>query len=407
MMVLKRLILSFSFLTVSCTSVKEITALRELPLFKIEDMVFMGGFRLPANDFGISSMNYSPGPIAYHPQRNSVFATGHNYQDAIAEFKVPEIINSKVIAELNISGEPVQTFTTVLDRPEGGVVQNINTIGGMVVIGNELVVNAYEYYDAPADNTVSTLVFKDLQNIGSCNVEGYFNFTGSGAAHHARWVSPIPDSWKALVGGDYIVGSSSGDPIISRWPVGPTAFAFKSADLLAASGSGDSIQTTTLLNYSLGHPLASDLSNETGENDIWTHLTRATYGIIVPGTRTYLVLGYTGGHESGICYKCEQDDGNTCGGYCPPDPSDFTQYYWAYDMNDLLAVKADTLLPHEVRPYAYGKLDTPFQGSGSRAIGGGSFDPASGRLFLTIQNADRLQGTYSNPPVVAVYRFDT
>ena len=123
----------------------------------------------------------------------------------------------------------------------------------------------------------------------------------------------------------------------------------------------------------------------------------------MPGTRSYLTLGYSGGHVSGVCYKCTQDSGNLCGGYCAPDDDDYYQFYWLWDLNDLMAVITGELQPHEVRPYDYGTFDTPFQTS-QRQLGGGSFDPATGLLYLTVQRADRAQGTYANPPVVVAYQ---
>jgi hypothetical protein len=164
----------------------------------------------------------------------------------------------------------------------------------------------------------------------------------------------------------------------------------------------DPIQTTTLLDYSLSHPLHADLSNDSRTNALWTHLSRATYGLVVPGTRTYLVLGSSGGHVSGVGYKITQDDGTLCGGYCSYAADDNYTYYWAYDVDDLIAVRQGTLAPHAARPYELGQLPVPFP---TREIGGGAFDASSGTLYLTLQRADREQGTYANPPVVAAYGF--
>jgi hypothetical protein len=159
-----------------------------------------------------------------------------------------------------------------------------------------------------------------------------------------------------------------------------------------------------LLDFSLANPLHEDLSNDLGTNDLWTHLSRATFGMIIPDTRTYLTVGYSGGHISGVCYKCTQDDGTECGGYCAPLANDYSQYYWLWDVNDMLAVKNGTKQPFDVRPYDYGILATPFE-SYAHQIGGGDFDPASGLLYLTIQRADTAQGTYANPPVVVAYQI--
>lgn len=79
--------------------------------------------------------------------------------------------------------------------------------------------------------------------------------------------------------------------------------------------------------------------------------------------------------------------------------ADNHHYYWLWDVNDLLKAKAGELAPHEVRPYEYGIFRTPFEGS-THDLGGGAFDPATGRIYLTAQKADRQQGEYANPPVV-------
>ena len=71
-------------------------------------------------------------------------------------------------------------------------------------------------------------------------------------------------------------------------------------------------------------------------------------------------------------------------------------------MNDLMEVKAGNLNSYDVLPYDYGAFNTPFQNA-SKEIGGASFDPQSGNLYLSIQKADDDQGTYSNPPVRIVY----
>ena len=219
------------------------------------------------------------------------------------------------------------------------------------------------------------------------------------------WISPIPPAWQATLGGSHLTGQSSGIPIISRTSVGPPAFAFDPLQIVGTTGTAQvpsPVPTVTLLDFSLDDPLHGDLSNSTGTNDLWTHLSRAIYGLVVPGTRTYLTLGHSGGHASGVCYKCTQSDGTLCGGYCAPDADDYSLYYWLWDLDDLVAVKAGALSPHEPRPYELGVLPSAFD---TRELGGGAFDPASGLLYLTLQRADLEQGAYSNPPVVAVYRF--
>jgi len=373
-------------------------------LWTLADLDYRGAFRLPAADYGASSLNFSEGPIAYDPAHHSLFIVGHDHHQAVAEFAIPALVETTTLTSLNMAGAPRQPFATVLGRaPIGDDVNLLNQIGGLLVVtgpgGPQLLVNAYEYYDAPGDNWLTTMVVRDATNLAGSTVDGFVAFEG-GAGHTSGWMSPIPPAWQAALGGTHLTGQSSGIPIISRTSVGPSAFAFDPGDLMGPGALPDPIQTTKLLDYSLTHPLHADLSNDSRTNALWTHLSRATYGLVVPGTRTYLVVGASGGHVSGVGYKITQDDGTVCGGYCAYAAADNYTYYWAYDLDDLIAVRQGTLASWAVLPYEVGQLPVPFP---TREIGGGAFDAASGTLYLTLQRADTAQGVYANPPVVAAY----
>ncbi len=395
------------FLTLLFTPVLVIaTEPAKLPLLHLSDIDYQGAFRLPASSYGSSSLNYSEGPLEYNSINNSIFIAGHAHHQNIAEFGVPKITKSTELEQLQMASAPLQEFSPILDRATGGNPQSIDRIGGMEFVntssGPQLIINAYEYYDAPGDNSHTTLIARNSNNLAACTIDGYHTFLG-GAGHTSGWISPVPQQWQATVGGAYITGQSSGIPIISRTSVGPSAFSFSMGNLTGPTSVPNPIPTAKLLDFSLNHPLHTDLSNETLTNDIWTHLSRVVYGFIVPGTRTYLTIGQSGGHKSGVCYKCTQNNGNLCGGYCANDAEDYSHYYWLWDVNDMAAVKMGLKNSYDLRPYEYGEFPTPFA---TNSFGGGSFDPGSNTLYLTVQKADREQGTYSNPPVVVTFGFN-
>jgi hypothetical protein len=379
----------------------------KLPLLHLTDIEYQGAFRLPADTYGTSSLNYSEGPLEYNSVNHSIFIVGHAHHQNIAEFVVPKIVKSEVLTDLQMASAPRQPFTPILSRATGGNPQTIDRIGGMEFIntesGPQLIINGYEYYDAPGDNSQTTLIARNSNNLATCTMDGYHTFQG-GAGHTSGWISPIPNEWQTTLGGTHITGQSSGIPIISRTSVGPSAFSFLQENLTAATSIPNPVPTIKLLDFSLAHPLHDDLANTTRTNDIWTHLSRAVYGFVVPGTRSYLTIGQSGGHESGVCYKCTQNNGNLCGGYCANDAEDYYHYYWLWDVNDLVAVKNGSKNSYDVRPYEYGEFPTPFA---TNSFGGGTFDPGSNTLYLTIQKADRLQGIYSNPPVVSTFSLGT
>lgn len=379
-------------------------AVQDLPRIYHRDIQYEGAFRLPAATFGTSSLNYAQGPIAYNSANHSLFIVGHAHHQNIAEFGIPPLVKSTEIAHLNMARQPLQAFTGVLDRATGGNPEGIDRVGGMHHFpspdGGQLLINAYEYYDAPGNNQLTSIIARDSSSLETCTIEGYTKFAG-GAGHTSGWISPIPRAWQSQLGGTHITGQSSGIPIISRTSVGPSAFSF-TPDSFLGETLPTTVPTTMLLDFSLANPLHEDLSNSSLSNDIWTHLSRVVYGMIVPGTRTYLTIGKSGGHQSGVCYKCTQDNGRLCGGYCAPDAEDYSHFYWLWDVNDLLDVKNGRKQGHELRPYNYGEFSTPFA---TNSFGGGAFDEENGLLYLTVQKADREQGTYSNPPVVVAFSF--
>jgi hypothetical protein len=244
-------------------------------------------------------------------------------------------------------------------------------------------------------------MLENLVDLANSAVKGFYEFQG-GAGHTSGWISTVPQEWQNLLGGSMLTGQSSGIPIISRTSVGPSAFSFNPGNVLSDVSSGNTIITNKLLDFSLANPLHEDLSNDDLTNKAWTHLSRVTYGVIIPGTRTYFIIGYSGGHESGVCYKCTQDNGNWCGGYSSPIADDYSPYYWLWDVADMVKVKNGILKPWEVEPFDFGTLNIPFE---NNEIGGGSFDLLSGILYLSIQNGDNGQGTYARPPLITAFSF--
>ena len=239
----------------------------ELPLFSMTQLTYEGAFRINAGVFGASDINYSQGPIAYNAQNHSLFIVGHAHQQAIAEFAIPELVISESLGNLNMAEAPIQVFSAVLDRTPDNNPEGIDRVGGLYVVTEggtqRLLVNAYEYYDAPADNSLTTLMVNDANDLKNSSVKGYMEFMG-GAGHTSGWLSPIPLVWQTILEGSHITGQSSGIPIISRTSVGPSAFSFRMEDVLTATNT---IPTTTLLDFSLQQPLHEDLSNDSLEND--------------------------------------------------------------------------------------------------------------------------------------------
>ncbi len=404
-----------------------------LPLIQIGALEYQGAFSIPGGEQGESRADYSAGQIAYNRANDSLFIAGFSLDGAIAEVSIPALVNSTDVNALN-SATYLQDFFQVLSKTPDSNPQNIDRITGLFFYEEKLIVNGLEYYDAPANNTQTTLVLDNASDMAGSTIEGYYELQG--AAHIAGWMSPVPAQWQGLLGGTTIAGNSSKYPIAGRQSMGPSAFVF---DPSALSGAPSGVlPTTTLLDFDLTNPLYADYSSYgnayynlvevngttppghtfedadavVGANNLWTSESQASYGFIVPGTSTYMTLGASGGRESGIGYKAAQSDGNVCGGPCTYDADDVDNYYWLWDVNDLVAVKNGTKQPYEVRPYSYGALDMPFQTDlftggtpEHHPITGGAYDPASGRLYLTLYDSGSI-GAFDQLPLVVVYELN-
>ncbi|QSP93527.1 hypothetical protein LPB19_09855 [Marinobacter salinisoli] len=372
-------------------------------MFSTNDMVYKGAIRVPIGTYGDSRMGYAQGPFEVMDDESSSFMVGHTKDQAVAEFSLPPFSLAKEISELPMA-QNKQPFVTVFDRIPDGNPQGINRITGLLFIEERLIVNGIEYYDAAADNTDTTFFIQDASQLGSSSVSGFRKLEAR--VHVSGWMTEVPQELYGLFEKEYIFGYANNTPINSRHSIGPSAFGVGLASIIN-SNPGDEIPTTSLIDYSLANPLAEDSNNETGENNLWTEESRAFLGFIVPGTETYAVFGTSGGHNSGVGYKITQDDGTVCPGFCPYKASDIYNYYWLYDINDMISVFQGKMLPHDVRPYEYGELLLPFQDQGGKPklIIGADFNPATSTVFFMLGKADTLQSNYEAAPLLIAYRI--
>lgn len=416
-----------------------LTAQTNLPLVEIGSLEYQGAFIIPPDDFGESSANYVAGTIEYNSANNSIFLAGFRKHGSIAEFAIPELVNSTEVSELN-TAIVLQDFKRILNKTPDNNPQGIDVITGMKFFNNKLIVNTLEFYDAPADNTHTTVVVENPESISTSAINGYYEFEG--AAHFSGWISSIPKEWQKLLGEGYLAGNSSKYPINARHSMGVSAFAFNPLSL--NENPSGVIPTTTLLDFKLANPMYEDYSfyenanhnlievngptppghtfeeadAVVGTNNMWTEESNAIYGFIIPGSRTYMTIGSSGGHNSGIGYKATPynqavDPPKTCPGPCPYDSNDYYNYYWLWDVNDLIAIKNGTLNSFDARPYSFGEFDAPFQTDlfnnipEFHPIVGGSFDSNSGLLYLTINDGAPINSQYHRNPVIAAYKISS
>jgi hypothetical protein len=405
---------SGDFLYTSC--VAHPSNMGSLPRWQWNQIEYAGGFRVMGGKVGegtYSILGYSPGPFFIDENNNSLFMVSMDYEQGFGEINLPELTMSEDPHDFKQADTVIQQFQDVYDtnRDVTGI-EGYFRVTGLHLINHQLIVNYMNWYDAPGTETDTTMVFKDASNLKESQIIGPFQLEGK--AHAGGWVSPIPIEWQAKLGGTHISGMSQGS-IISRLSVGPSAFVWTPESQLLNATEGGALDTITALDYSLQHILHDTslydpqvdgtdniLYNRVdGKNNLWTVNSSAGYAFIIPGTSTYMVIGHSAGHESGLGYKITQDNGHLCGGPCPYVASDTYNYYWLYDVNDMVSVVEGNIDPWDVRPYDYGKFDTI---GNTSTLTGAYYDVDDDLLYVALKNGDPVPN-YDKPPLFLAYHL--
>lgn len=411
-----------------------------LPRAVPEDFVYLGSFKAP---FG----QYGPGKIAYNPTgdsgRGSLFLAGGGSDSfSVGEIGIPALVVVRSRGEL-----PTLNTATVLQPPAdiygriplkaaswpaGSVNRydngNYAVFGGLFYDGGKLYFNAYTYYDGEGNETATTGIINNPASLASSTVSGMFR--AQGAAHASGWIAAIPAAWQPRLGGTHLMGHDNQITIVSRASAGPSLFAVSLA-AFAGIANGATVATRAWLDYTLEHSIwGNEMANVGGGNRVWTLKTESGIGFIVPGTRTYALLGTAGGFHPNpgnpwqgtpepafqppiagtIVYKRADSLGYNSGGPAVWDAQDRHYMYAFYDIEELLAAAH----PYDPRPYANGVFPAPFNryggytvpGQWPDAIAGGAWDAARGLLYLTLPAAaNESDPLYPGDPVIAVYSF--
>ena len=126
--------------------------------------------------------------------------------------------------------------------------------------------------------------------------------------------------------------------------------------------------------------------------------TRITGLVFPPGTSTVLFLGSTG--IGNYCYgeaaACGDPTNSSKGEHAYP----YRAYAWAYSANDLAAVKAGTMQPWQVVPYATWELPGIGDVGQDFATGGAGYDPSTRQLYVSVKLGD------STRPLIHVYSLN-
>jgi len=358
------------------------------PLVQQSDIQYLGAFLLPKGTLGPSRFGYGGNALGYYKDANgleTLFMEGHVWWPGnVAQVQIPQIIKSGNLGSLQ-RATLLQSFYDITDGKLRGT--DGDRLGSTFVYHGRLIVGSYVYYDASGSQRrfIGDSGF-DLTVEG--NFSGFFAPSGIDPGKLGRYITTIPAEWHLLLGGPALSGACCLS-IISRTNSGPGVSVFNPDEV----GVLNPVPFKEVLGYPLSNPVkfGNDQGSCGGQSSVFNCTTNMN-GVAFPAaTRSVLFFGSQG--TGPVCYK--NNGPASCqgtGGYNAPP---YAAQVWAYDANDLVAVKNGAKQPWQVRPYAVWQLNFPIGVSFS----GATFDPATDRMFLIERNGE--------DPIVHALRINT
>lgn len=344
------------------------------PLAQANSLVYRGAFRLPRESTNDSSFAYGGTGLAFNPARNSLFMVGHDRYQMIAEITIPEVRVASSSDQL-ATATLLQPFNDVTEGKLGTLGVAEMKIGGLLPYRGKLYASGYLYYDAAKTQVLSHIVSEtDLRVSG--DVRGPYQVGTVGAGFVSGYFGMVPAAWQQALGGPVLTGNCCLS-IITRTSYGPAVFTIDPTRL----GTVNPLPATPLVYYPSDHHTLGDWDVTSTVFNGSTEIR----GVVFPdGTRSVLFYGRQG--LGPFCYGVSGEGGGAC--HDPANPYKgshaypYSYYVWAYDANDLAAVKRREKQPWDVKPYAVWSLSLPFTSDNAR-IQGAAYDSATNRIFVT------------------------
>lgn len=374
-----------------------------LPLLSAASFEYLGAFRMPKEMSAGDSFSYGGKVMAYSPTTSSLFVSSR--AGKLAEVSIPNPSISDDVAQLPVASY-LQPFSDPMEGRLADVASTGAAIAGLMVYNDRLYGTASIYYDA--SNTQKLSHFSRSTQLNLPSFSGWSRvWDASKTGFVSGYLAPVPVEWRSRLGGPAATGQCC-IPIVTRTSWGPAALTFDPAQIGTAT-----VPASPLLYYTGEH---ATLGQWSGSNPTYGATIQVGGMAIIGGTRTAVFVGRNG--VGPYCYGNGTSDPAKHGTASPdgshwcydPTTSDKGQHaypyryqLWAYDLNDLAAVKAGLKQPWEVAPYGVWPFDLPTYEKGFK-IGGVTYDALRQQLYVAQLSADKA-GVASHP-VIHVFQLN-
>ncbi len=352
------------------------------------NLTLMGAFRAPDSD-GYTATGSAGYGLALAADGKSLFIVGGT--GGIGQISIPTPGMGDV-ASLPRATAISPVSLVIPGLPSNPLSGSAVLIGGLLVHGGKLVGTAYLYYDASGSGSVSHFTV----DLATNKIGGLYKVGTQQAGYVAGYMCDVPAEWLQKIGAPCLTGQSD-IAIISRTSNGPAAFGFDPATLGSSTAP-----VINLVAYPQESPLGPYSTSQGGgpANPIQNAVTQIAGMVFPTGTSSLLHFGNTGAGYVG--YGIPSDWGDAMHGGKGPHAlnGEYIWQVWAYDANDLLAVKSGAKQPWQIVPYDTWNFTLPWVG---KAVSGAAYDPATNRIYVVISEADNVvSGSYR--PLICVFQ---
>jgi hypothetical protein len=345
------------------------------PLLQKANLVYQGAFRVPQGSSDQTTFNYGGTALSYNAANNSLYMVGHDWYQLSAEISIPPLVNSTSLGALN-TATILQPFADAVEGKLASVNPgdpNSKKIGGHLVYQGKLYVTGYSYYDGNGSQSTSHFV-RPVSLSTTGQLQGPFKVGNQYPGFVHGYMTLVPPEWQASLGGPALTGDCCLS-ITSVQSNGPAVSVFDPSKI----GTVNPAPATPLVGYPYPNILGP---GEASQNTLFNLATKIT-GVVFPvGTRSVLFFGRQGigpycYGEGAICLDLADAAKGT---HAYP----YVYQVWAYDANDLLAVKNGTKAQYSIKPYATWTFNLPFESSGDQhLLGGAGYDPQTNMIYLS------------------------
>ncbi len=387
MLTRRLIVLSFVVLCLASAVTATAQTAPQQHLVQAGNFAYQGQFTLPSDDGNGTLLTYGGTALSMGADGTSLYY-GCVYGAAVVRVRIPAI--GGVATQLEpCRGVPNLNAINPNDP-------NAKLLGGVLAWNGRVILSGYAYYDGGGTATSSHFVGAAIDT-----ASGPYKVGTEQPGLVAGYMGVVPTEWRTLLGGPALTGQCC-IAIISRSSYGPSVSVFDPDQL----GTQPSVPATMLVGYPQAH---QTIGTYEGPGPLYNGSTKVG-GVAFPaGTRSVLFVGRQGGafcYGAGTTNQALHMTPNPAGDLWCYDPTSsdkgahgypYRHQVWAYDANDLLAVKQGAKQPWDVRPYATWTL-TDMDNAGSATIRGATYDPATRRLYVTGDTAGAT-------PTVHVYEI--